>query len=349
METARNIGARVFRIPWPDDFAAARNLTIEQARGDWIMWLDADNAVPPEGVRYLRSRLDGAGETIFWCTEVVVPVGERFIQKRVFPRRPDVRFQGRVHEQLVHPAGFESVMTPVEVVHWGYADKASARAKGERNLALLRRTLEEESGGFYTLYQMGRTLCSLGRHGEAVSFLKQTLEAERAEDRNPGLYRHAWLLLARSLQSVGRAEEAGAALEKLAGNRPDYGPGRLALGRFLLDGGEPEAAAGHLSAFLKLGVGDPVAGFSPERMRFTAAMALGRCLEETGREAEAPDAYAQAVVARPEHPEPFLACLARLALKGGRPDQARGLLNQCLAISPQNRRAREMLDEVDRA
>jgi glycosyltransferase involved in cell wall biosynthesis len=34
--------ARVFDLPWPDSFAAARNESIRHATGHWLLWLDAE-------------------------------------------------------------------------------------------------------------------------------------------------------------------------------------------------------------------------------------------------------------------------------------------------------------------
>ena len=42
---AREAGARVFHAPWRDDFAAARNEALGHCRGDWILVLDADEAL----------------------------------------------------------------------------------------------------------------------------------------------------------------------------------------------------------------------------------------------------------------------------------------------------------------
>jgi glycosyltransferase involved in cell wall biosynthesis len=38
-------GARVLHLPWTGDFAAARNRSLEACTGDWILVLDADEAV----------------------------------------------------------------------------------------------------------------------------------------------------------------------------------------------------------------------------------------------------------------------------------------------------------------
>ena len=39
---AEQAGARVFHFTWIDDFAAAKNYALDQARGRWILFLDAD-------------------------------------------------------------------------------------------------------------------------------------------------------------------------------------------------------------------------------------------------------------------------------------------------------------------
>src|SRR3974390_1612326 len=41
-EIAAARGARVVEFPWCDDFAAARNESLRQATGPWVLWLDAD-------------------------------------------------------------------------------------------------------------------------------------------------------------------------------------------------------------------------------------------------------------------------------------------------------------------
>src|SRR5579871_190768 len=53
-EIALECGARVFDCPWTDSFAQARNRSLEQARGAWIFWMDADDVIAPESGAKLR-------------------------------------------------------------------------------------------------------------------------------------------------------------------------------------------------------------------------------------------------------------------------------------------------------
>ena len=48
-------GAKVFPLPWTDDFSAARNYAIEKASGDYIFMLDADEYISP--LHFIESQL----------------------------------------------------------------------------------------------------------------------------------------------------------------------------------------------------------------------------------------------------------------------------------------------------
>lgn len=344
-ELARSYGAKVLSMPWTNDFSQARNASVRAAQSDWIVWLDADNYLSPAGVDTLRERLTPERNSIIWCTEVVVPDGDRLLQKRVFPRRPEVYFSGRVHEQLVHPPDYRSVFTLVDIVHWGYADRAAARAKGERNLALLEDMVRQQPDEPYLWYQMGRTLFNLRRFEEAAAWLEKMKSSKEAIGQNAALALHAHILASQVLDRLGRHSEAMSVLRNLIEADPDYGPGYYYLGRIYYSQGDYDEAGRCFQKFLDLGTGLPLVGLNPDAMGFVAATLMGRTFEKSGQRGRAQAAYRTAAVIDPNNPEPQLA-LARMAWEDGESSEARSWLARCLTVSPGNRRAADLMHEI---
>ena len=54
---AKRAGAKVYHFKWINDFAAAKNHAIEQATGDWILFLDADEYFSDETKHNVRNLL----------------------------------------------------------------------------------------------------------------------------------------------------------------------------------------------------------------------------------------------------------------------------------------------------
>ena len=343
-DLARALGAKVLDFQWIGDFSAARNFGLAQATTDFVLWLDADNSISPEGLAELRRHLAPGGEFILWATEVVTPQGDRLWQKRVFPNRPDVvGFQGRVHEQLVHPAHWPSRATEVEILHWGYAEALSARQKGERNLELLLTCPETRAGEFYWLYQTGRTLFNLRRYDEARPWLQRAAEAET---ENRPLWGHALILWSQTEGRLGRHDQAERTARALVTAEPGYGPGVYHLGRLLYDAGNYPEAGEALEAALILGTGDKVWGADEGGCNYKAAFLLGRIWTKIGRPDSARQAFSLAGELAPQNPEPPFA-LAEMALAQGDPGTARGHLENVLKLAPGHRRAADLYQRLD--
>ena len=47
-------GASLLEFPWCDDFSASRNYSLDQATGDWIFWMDADDVLLEAGGLQMR-------------------------------------------------------------------------------------------------------------------------------------------------------------------------------------------------------------------------------------------------------------------------------------------------------
>jgi tetratricopeptide (TPR) repeat protein len=162
---------------------------------------------------------------------------------RLFRRRPHVRFQGRIHEQVapsIRRGGGRIERSAITIVHEGYA--VIDAAKIQRNRALLELALADDPHDAFALLNLGLTEQAQGNWVRATSMLERALAAP-ARPLDLGLRAIAFAHLA-ECRCAGRrwreaASAAGAALEL----EPTLGLARYLRGRALFELGEVDAAA----------------------------------------------------------------------------------------------------------
>jgi hypothetical protein len=148
VEIARSFGAKVVEFPWNGSFADARNVSIDNASCDWVMYLDADEHMIPEDAPKLRALLARTWREAFYLVETNYTGGDEsgaavtHHALRLWRRRPQYRFEGRIHEQKTHtmptylPERFET--STVRMRHYGYLrSRITAKDKSRRNIELL--------------------------------------------------------------------------------------------------------------------------------------------------------------------------------------------------------------------
>src|SRR5437899_1284513 len=65
VEIAVDHGARVIHHEWSGDFAEARNIGLEAARGEWVLYIDADERLAGADRDSMQELLHGAREVAF--------------------------------------------------------------------------------------------------------------------------------------------------------------------------------------------------------------------------------------------------------------------------------------------
>lgn len=131
-----------------EGFDAARNLTVDRACGDWILWVDADEEVrnPQNLWKYLRpSQHNAFGFPQVHYSADPDQVLTTDYPCRLFRNRVGIKFYGVVHE---HPEIEPGKAIPrsalrhdVKFLHAGYVDEEVRRNRYLRNLPLLHRDL----------------------------------------------------------------------------------------------------------------------------------------------------------------------------------------------------------------
>ena len=181
-------GAKVFDCPWEDSFSAARNQSLARATSDWIFWMDADDVLPETSGAELRRAIESCpgAAAAFWVQveESRLVAGKRRVTShghvKLFPRRDEIRFCYRVHEQVA-PAilGLGLPIRPSRAVVRHASDRSAAAqtARRERNLRLAQLDLAEHPGDPFVLLSLGITqLYRPGALDEAITHLRQSAE-----------------------------------------------------------------------------------------------------------------------------------------------------------------------------
>jgi glycosyltransferase involved in cell wall biosynthesis len=152
---ARKHGARVFDFEWIDDFAAARNHAVDRARGEWILYIDADERVRPASAARLRQQLSSPTHVGYYVLLHSRPRFTPYWEMRLFRNDPRVRFRGVIHENIwpalaEYRAAHKGRIGRSELVldHEGYEGDQSA--KHRRNLPLLKRRLRADPTAVYS-------------------------------------------------------------------------------------------------------------------------------------------------------------------------------------------------------
>jgi len=316
VQIAEERGARVFAFAWCNDFAAARNEALAHARGQWILALDADETLATSARRRLRALLRDSSYQAY-LLNIRSPVKGLRSQSavinawpRLFRNRPEIRYQGRVHEQIspsIARMGGRVAPTDLVIDHLGYhQDFRDQMEKQRRNLALLEQELAENPDDAMMLFHLGEALGIGGRVAEAVDAYRKAIASPRLPKQNTAVaYRGLAGGLLRLKDYAGTIEACRAAIAADPGYPLPHFLAAVALSRW----GRHAEAVEELEKYIRLS--DRTAPVAERVLEHEAdfgfALALqGDCLLTLGRRTEAEAAFREAVRRQPGTPEGHL-------------------------------------------
>ena len=325
---ALQAGARVEQAAWTGDFSAARNRGLEMARGEWILYIDADETARPGRFAEIRAQLAASKRVGYYVDLYPRPGYTPYRLLRLFRNHPAIRFRGVIHEN-VWPSILERRpesdvgISALELDHFGY--EGDQGHKHARNLPLLRRGLRENPDGVFSWCHLADIYYELKRPRFAEGALRRALSLSRSRSAPAQGDDLPYLRLIPRLE--GRTEEASELALEAIGRFPANAQLWWLLGRVRMEAGRFEeaiAAFERVLAFARAGDADPHVAYDQRIFHAFTFESLATCFFRLGRYAESRGYYERAAAGEPGRLDYRLkiALCARLAAGGAAPGRA---------------------------
>ncbi len=184
-ELAVELGCKVYDFEWCDDFAKARNFSIEKSSNDLVIVLDADEFIVDVDLERFKSFITYNRRNSIGEIEIVNYgdyLGERYTiikTGRIF-NRSNIKYRRKIHEipDCIDKNTVDLVDSGIVVHHTGYINESIVgKDKSERNLKLLLDSLKYEDDLYLTMH-LGKTYIELEQYELAVKELEKIIYNE---------------------------------------------------------------------------------------------------------------------------------------------------------------------------
>jgi tetratricopeptide (TPR) repeat protein len=211
VEIAKQFGSHIYHRPWEEDFSKHRNQSMSYARGDWILIIDADEALDPKTAGHMH-RI--AGETTKHAIVFKVlncssdgQMLSLIHSPRLFRNHVGCHYQGIVHNQVRFPG--EACPSHIRLFHYGYyLDDQTMEKKRRRTIRLLEKQIHQNPHDPFPRFNLACSFFGKGDFGRAA------VEGERAialirRPSNPDTgYMSLYYIASAAHFNMGRMEKA---------------------------------------------------------------------------------------------------------------------------------------------
>ena len=188
---AKQSDVKLINHEWQHNFAQAKNVALQEATGDWLVFTDADECFyRPENIIEYLSQLDKQSDDIdvIFCPidNIDADSNNEIINSDVVPRiirnYVGIKYIGAVHEQI--SKGREPWQDIKYVVadgnmairHTGYSTKVIT-FKHQRNYAILRQVMEKSNKPEMYYGFLSESLLGLEKYQEALEYAILAMES----------------------------------------------------------------------------------------------------------------------------------------------------------------------------
>lgn len=188
---AKQFDVKLIRYEWQHDFAQAKNVALQEAAGDWLVFTDADECFyHPENIIEYLEQLDkqSADIDVVFCPidNIDADSNNEIINSDVVPRlirnHMGIKYIGAVHEQLTRGSepwqDIKYVVADRQLLirHTGYSTKVIS-FKHQRNYEILRQVMEKSNKPVMYYGLLSESLLGLEKYQQALEYAILALES----------------------------------------------------------------------------------------------------------------------------------------------------------------------------
>lgn len=188
---AKQPDVKLINYVWQNDFAKVKNVALQEATGDWLVFTDADECFyHPENIIEYLIQVDKQSDDIdvIFCPidNIDADSNNEVINSDVVPRlirnHVGIKYLGAVHEQLIKGSEpWQNIKYVVSdrqlaISHTGYSSKVIT-FKHQRNYAILRQVMEKSSKPEMYYGFLSESLLGLEKYQQALEYAILAMES----------------------------------------------------------------------------------------------------------------------------------------------------------------------------
>lgn len=184
LDICNQYNCNIIKHKWNNDFSEARNISLDYATKDYILFLDADEELSSADLEKLKLLLSKSKLSEGYFLKLINIINENevgeYVIFRLFKNKKNYRFRGKVHEQIancIQKYNKENCIENIDIkiYHYGYdPNKVNIKDKYKRNIGILNTYTEEEKDAYY-YYVLGNEYARITDFNKAIESYEKSI------------------------------------------------------------------------------------------------------------------------------------------------------------------------------
>ncbi|RUT01221.1 glycosyl transferase [Dulcicalothrix desertica PCC 7102] len=189
---AEELGAKVYRYEWNNDFSAARNEALRYVTGDWVLVLDADERLTPKIKSHIQQTISMQEYIMVNLLrhEIGAAQSPYSMVSRLFRKHPDIKFS-RPYHAIIDDSVIEILqkepdwqighLSEVAILHEGYTLSAIKQEnKATKAQAAMEGFIVHHPNDPYVCSKLGGLYIENGKLEEGIELLQRGIASKQA-------------------------------------------------------------------------------------------------------------------------------------------------------------------------